>query len=814
MANTDYKAPSNTRAGQFTPLSELNANIDYLTRDIPLGRTNFPTIDALKIGMACLCEEEFMQLVAITATGVTVKRGCADTVPAKHPKGALIWFFNSAQVSTDGREHVAGETNSVKYSPYTAGGGNYPIHQSEIDTITYNYRFYRPYPPGQMMVRGQRWYVEQVLAADNPSMIFNWTHRDRITQADQLVDHDVGNIGPESGTTYTARIYDGNGNLKRTVTGIMAILRDKYGQLLTPSWNYTWQMAMDDMGFDNPTEEEELVPGHIIFCSTRQGFDSWQNYRIDFKVNIQGFFIKVAQLAELAAQTPNPINDPNTPPTFDMLFDGQLAQIVAQTPGLETPDTDAVGADGMFVAQVAQGAGQETNFYTPLNRNLFEAPYAFMAAHGDGPEAHMLVTVAARPSDRLTDSHDIWTRYDWPAGSGGLFSYEHRTDPQWTPWATLKDPIAQLDTAISFEATSFVDGVSLSDVVPGQIAQVDAEMIRIESVSESGVTIARGCYDTVPARHNKNARIWFFGAAYGRDPTDYPEKLIGGVMGGAVQVKMRPSVYGPPLKLIDVPTDRLQTKSRSLRPYPPGQVQVNGQPWYKGALPTAGSPVVITWVHRHRTAQGAQIIDHLAADQGAESDQKYRLRISVWVKPKDQPSYEVKIREEIVDGTSFTYTYDMAKTDGYRAGAALGVCGRVTIGLVLESLRYDLASWQNYVIPLGLPSYKCPPGQNPGGGQLPGDTGNGNGDTGNETPGGQTPGGDNTGDGPKDPIDNGDDGDDGTGPPLPPEVPPEWPDPVDPPDPDPNDPNPNLAAHWDLNWDRHWDAYTKDNQGD
>ncbi|MRE90953.1 MULTISPECIES: hypothetical protein [unclassified Stenotrophomonas] len=34
-----------------------------------------------------------------------------------------------------------------------------------------------------------------------------WAHRDRILQADQLVDTTQGNIGPEPGTTYTVRWY-------------------------------------------------------------------------------------------------------------------------------------------------------------------------------------------------------------------------------------------------------------------------------------------------------------------------------------------------------------------------------------------------------------------------------------------------------------------------------------------------------------------------------------------------------------------------------------------------------------------------------
>ena len=34
-----------------------------------------------------------------------------------------------------------------------------------------------------------------------------WAHRDRLLQADRLIEHDAGSIGPEPGTTTTVRIY-------------------------------------------------------------------------------------------------------------------------------------------------------------------------------------------------------------------------------------------------------------------------------------------------------------------------------------------------------------------------------------------------------------------------------------------------------------------------------------------------------------------------------------------------------------------------------------------------------------------------------
>lgn len=815
MANSDYSI--NGFSTDFTPLAETAQDTDYMDRTIYLGRANFPRTDSLKVGMAALINDEFMQVTALAPGRVSVKRGCADTVPARHAAMSLIWFMGVDTIGTDGKEYAAGETTGVKYSPYTTGGGAYPLDPQAPDAVTYDFRFYRPYPPGAMRVNSRRWYEEGfVISSDSPNMRLTWAHRDRILEADRLIDHDVGSIGPEKGTTYTVRIYDGP-RLLRTEVGIMATPRDKRGNLLSPTWVYTWAQAMQDFGFVIPPEDAELVRGTMTIFSTRDGFDSWQGYTIQFDLNVQGHYVKVAQLGQLAAQRYE--DEPGTAPVNGAVYAAQLAQQAMQTFQPSDDDPDRITA-GVYVAQLAESAAQDTAFYTGMNRNLFEAPYAFLALLGRPRENTTIITTVARPSDRLTDSHSIWTRYDWPVNSGAVLPYDRVVSPaQFTPWITLDEDIAQLDTQVKVRTSSFYDGVSLVDVLPGQVAMVGAEIVRIESVTEDVIAIARGCYDTVPARHRADARMWFFGAASGRDPSDYPIKISGGVLGAAVQVKMVPDTFSTPLSLLDVPTDRVDMKLRTRRPYPPGQVMINGKRWFQGGQYVDGQSMLITWVHRDRVAQDSAVIDHLAADQGAESEQTYRLTITVTVNPPAPArSYPVIVRRAEVDGTAFEYTWEMIKADGYRAGGLLGVCGRVTVGIVLESIRFGLTSWQNYTIPLLLPASRCAPGQSPGGGQLPGgggSTGGGNGTTGPLDPGGTAPGGDNQGDGPADPVDNGSGGDNGNGPPLPPEVPPDWPDPIEPPDPvDPDDPNPGLAAHWDVNWDRHWDAYKKDNQGE
>jgi hypothetical protein len=494
MANSDYK--SNGRSAAFAPLAELHDPLDYLDRTLVLGRSNFPRVDALKIGMAALCDEEFMAITAIAPGTVAVKRGCADTVPARHVALSLVWFVDNGVTGSDEVEHSAGETKSVKYSPFTTGGNMAIEDGNWADQVTFNWRMYRPYPPAALRARGERWYIEQTLSADNPFLPLTWAHRDRILQSDQLVDHDEPNVGPEPGTSYTVRVYDRNNVLKRTEVGIMAEHHDMYGNFIEPAWTYTWQQAMLDLNIGASAELGQVVSGHLTIFSTRDGFDSWQGYEIPFKVNTQGFFMKVAQAAQIVGQAEDMDATGGPYPPNEGMYAGQAAHLVAQPLG--DAENNAGGpTSGMYVASLHEGVGQQTNFYTNLNRNMFEAPYAHLLRRASA-SATKLVTVTARPSDRLTDEHAVWTRYDYPQGWGGSFAFTEKMEPEFTPWITLAATIGYLDTTILIDKSSFNDGVSLSNVQVGQVAMIDQEIVRIDARDATTLTIARGCFDTVP----------------------------------------------------------------------------------------------------------------------------------------------------------------------------------------------------------------------------------------------------------------------------------------------------------------------------
>ncbi|SFP46434.1 hypothetical protein SAMN05216177_1111, partial [Ectopseudomonas toyotomiensis] len=185
--------------GDFCPTGLLVAGISSTATSIQLGAPN--SLDLVEVGSAALIDNEIVRVDAINleTLSVTIARGCVDTVPAAHSAGARVWFFED-YVGEDPTEYSSGVSVQVRLRTVTSSGTLAP-ELAGTDTLALIARQARPYPPGQFKVNGQ----------SAPSVIeggitLTWSHRDRLTQADQLIDTSIGNIGPEAGTTYSARI--------------------------------------------------------------------------------------------------------------------------------------------------------------------------------------------------------------------------------------------------------------------------------------------------------------------------------------------------------------------------------------------------------------------------------------------------------------------------------------------------------------------------------------------------------------------------------------------------------------------------------
>jgi hypothetical protein len=258
MASSDYTI---TGSGLIAPYSELDGAIARLASTMTVGAIHTNETDPVVVGMAAMIGSEIVKVISVALPVVGIQRGCADTIPLPHADGTPVWFFDT-EVGSDEIAYASGTTVGVKVLPFTNSGGAVPIANAPPFTVALNWRQSRPYPPGNLKCDGAVWFNERFVMADGDNdLIFTWAHRDRILQADQLIDHTAASIGPEPGTTYTARVYDNSDTLLRTVSGIVA-----------DTWTYTRAMATVD--FPNVG----TVQGHIEIESTRDGLESMNNY--------------------------------------------------------------------------------------------------------------------------------------------------------------------------------------------------------------------------------------------------------------------------------------------------------------------------------------------------------------------------------------------------------------------------------------------------------------------------------------------------------------------------------------------------------
>lgn len=199
----------------FAPSGLLTTAMTATTTAIALAAG--VSLDMIEVGTEALIDDELVRVASIdpVAATLTVARGCVDTVPVPHAVGTRVWFTDE-YVGFDGREYLANESPQAKLITRTSQGELNPDLATTIG-LTLERRQIRPYPPGRLRVQGESYPPE--VWTFGTELTVQWAHRDRLLQADQLVDTTQGNIGPERGTTYTVRWYLA-GSLVRTEAGI------------------------------------------------------------------------------------------------------------------------------------------------------------------------------------------------------------------------------------------------------------------------------------------------------------------------------------------------------------------------------------------------------------------------------------------------------------------------------------------------------------------------------------------------------------------------------------------------------------------
>jgi len=248
-----------------------------------------------------------------------------------------------------------------------------------------------------------------------------------------------------------------------------------------------------------------------------------------------------------------------------------------------------------------------------------EAPYQVIGAAERG------VLCAPVRGDSVSYSYDVWTKdaegvtttpictntIETFCPFGVLASpYPSDTDARDEIGFTLASPvdITLPQNLYMADEHSFMLGDNL--IVITNMDGTEYEWMAFRAITWNGdetytvFDIMRGIYDTVPIDHEAGARVYFvrtfgvFNCDLSRD-SPYPSDRL-------LSIKMLPpgaetiDIYGP-VGWCDV-----ELKNRAAKPYPPGNVRVNGFRWPGGMVFSA---VMLTWQHRNRTAlEGLRIV--------------------------------------------------------------------------------------------------------------------------------------------------------------------------------------------------------------
>ncbi len=220
--------------------------------------------------------------------------------------------------------------------------------------------------------------------------------------------------------------------------------------------------------------------------------------------------------------------------------------------------------------------------------------------------AGFLVTTGAQPGNAINASIAV------NAGAG----YETTGAIDFCPFAVLDEDIGPTATVIAIR-----DGVDLDNVTIGTHAQIGEELVRIDAVSDTELTIGRGVLDTVPATIHADGTKIFFWDEYGAggDQTEYAASA-------ELDVKLLAINGSGSVPLSQAPARQITFDQRAVRPYAPGNFQIDAAA-YPDIL-TKSAATTVSWSHRDRLQQTAGTIeDTTAGNIGPEPGTTYTVQI-------------------------------------------------------------------------------------------------------------------------------------------------------------------------------------------
>ena len=208
-----YEESTDSDLVDFCQVCTITADITELATSLVISTISNTTL--ITVGTYAVIGDEIIIIDSVASNLLGVTRGAGDTVPAEHDADDTIFFVQDFYGSDD-IEYADSESVSFKLLSRT-NTEELDIGDATADTLTFDSRQIRPYPPGQFKINGT-YYPTTIVEGD---IVVTWVARNRITQSSALIGFLDGAITAEAGTTYTCQIKNGDTDaIISTQTGI------------------------------------------------------------------------------------------------------------------------------------------------------------------------------------------------------------------------------------------------------------------------------------------------------------------------------------------------------------------------------------------------------------------------------------------------------------------------------------------------------------------------------------------------------------------------------------------------------------------
>ncbi|AXQ21839.1 hypothetical protein BEN71_10200 [Acinetobacter wuhouensis] len=196
------------------------------------------------------------------------------------------------------------------------------------------------------------------------------------------------------------------------------------------------------------------------------------------------------------------------------------------------------------------------------------------------------------------------------AGAG----YDERTTLDFCPSASLKNDIGYMDSSFELENVAEFELLDVNHRI-----QVNDEIMAFVSFNAvtNVVNVKRGCFDTVPQKHDAGSKVFGWDNYSGLDDLEY-------LSGENVSLKALTLTGSDVLDVSEATAHDLTCAARAIRPYPPANVKINGEYWPVDIE----TDLILTWVDRNRIQQtGGEILGWYEGSVTLESGTTYIISI-------------------------------------------------------------------------------------------------------------------------------------------------------------------------------------------